>query len=333
MEQESRCEKNECYEKNQNIIAKLGIYHNDFIMLKFNEITKIFKTDLTSQPFTALDNVSFEIPTGSMVGFLGANGAGKTTSIKIIMDFIRADRGELHFSRELGKTKNEILKKIGFLPERPYFYPNLTGNEFLHFLGGLSELKTKEIDNNINHWAPRFRIDHALNRPLKTYSKGMLQRIGFLSTIIHDPDFIILDEPLSGLDPIGRKELKDVIVDVHKSGKTVFFSSHIVSDIEEICDRVIFLQTGKLVYDGGVQSLLSVHEQKDYLVKIQGHDFVPAVKHQSYLKLAGNITTFKINQTDREILLREILEKKVELIGLEFIKPSLEEIFYNIRSQ
>lgn len=302
-------------------------------MLKFKEITKIFKTDLTSQPFVALDNVSFEIPTGSMVGFLGANGAGKTTSIKIIMDFIRADMGTLEFSDQLGKSKNDILKKIGFLPERPYFYPNLTGHEFLHFLGGLSELKKGEIDRNIAKWAPRFKIDHALNRQLKTYSKGMLQRIGFLSTIIHDPEFIILDEPLSGLDPIGRKELKDVIVDVHKSGKTVFFSSHIVSDIEEICDRVIFLQSGKMIYDGGVQSLLNTHEQKDYLVKVQGHDFKPQVKHQDYTQLAGNITTFKINQSDREFLLKEVLDKNVELIGLEFIKPSLEEIFYNIRSK
>lgn len=302
-------------------------------MLKFKAITKIFKTDLTSQPFVALDDVSFEIPTGSMVGFLGANGAGKTTSIKIIMDFIRADQGTLEFSSELGNSKNEILKKIGFLPERPYFYPNLTGHEFLHFLGGLSELKKSQIDQNIAKWAPRFKIDHALTRQLKTYSKGMLQRIGFLSTIIHDPEFIILDEPLSGLDPIGRKELKDVIVDVHKSGKTVFFSSHIVSDIEEICDRVIFLQNGKMVYDGGVQSLLNTHEQTDYLVKIQGYGFKPSVKYQDYTELAGNITTFKINQQDRESLLSEVLNKKVELIGLEFIKPSLEEIFYNIRSK
>lgn len=301
-------------------------------MLKFKEITKIFKADLNSQPFVALDKVSFEIPTGSMVGFLGANGAGKTTSIKIIMDFIRANAGELEFSESLGRNKNDILKKIGFLPERPYFYPNLTGREFLHFLGGLSELKKIVIDENIKFWAPRFKIDHALDRPLKTYSKGMLQRVGFLSTILHDPEFVILDEPLSGLDPIGRKELKDVIVEIHQAGKTVFFSSHIVSDIEEICDRVIFLQQGKLVYDGGVQSLLNTHEQKDYLVKVAGHEYIPSVGHTQLSKLAAHITTFVIHSSDKENLLKELLEKKVELVGLEFIKPSLEEIFYHIRS-
>src|SRR5690606_508858 len=332
MNRDGSYKKNCSNENKEIVIAKLGVNHNDFIMLKFKEITKVFKTDLTSQPFVALDQVSFEIPQGSMVGFLGANGAGKTTSIKIIMDFIRADSGSMEFSSKLGSNRNEVLKKIGFLPERPYFYPNLTGEDFLQFLGGLSELKRHEVDQSIKCWAPRFRIDHALNRQLKTYSKGMLQRIGFLSTILHDPEFIILDEPLSGLDPIGRKELKDVIVEVHRAGKTVFFSSHIVSDIEEICDRVIFLQQGKLVYDGGVQSLLSSHEKRDYLVKINGHDFIPQTKHHSLLKLAGNITTFIIHSDERENLLKEVLEKNVELIGLEFIKPSLEEIFYRVRS-
>lgn len=301
-------------------------------MLKFKEITKIFKTDLTSQPLLALDKVSFEIPPGSMVGFLGANGAGKTTSLKIIMDFIRADSGELEFAPTLGTAKIEILKKVGFLPERPYFYPHLSGREFLQFLGGLSELKKSAITASIEHWAPRFKIEHALDRPLKTYSKGMLQRIGFLSTILHNPQFIILDEPLSGLDPIGRKELKDVIVEIHRAGKTVFFSSHIVSDIEEICDRVIFLQEGKLIYDGAVQSLLNNHQKKEYLVKVAGQDFSPRVKHSQLLSLAGNITTFIIHGDDKELLLQEVLEKKSELIGLEFIKPSLEEIFYHIRS-
>lgn len=301
-------------------------------MLKLKEITKIFKTDLTSQPFVALDKVSFEIPHGSMVGFLGANGAGKTTSIKIIMDFIRADGGSLEFSPDLGKTRNEILKRIGFLPERPYFYPNLTGREFLEFLGGLSELKRTQISESIRLWAPRFRIDHALNRPLKTYSKGMLQRVGFLATILHDPQFVILDEPISGLDPIGRKELKDVIAEIHKQGKTVFFSSHIVSDIEEICDRVIFLQNGKLIYDGGVQSLLSTHEKTDYLVKVRGRDYTPSIPHRQLTRLAGDVTTFVIDNDQKNDLLNEILQNRADLVGLEFIKPTLEEIFYHIRS-
>jgi ABC-2 type transport system ATP-binding protein len=301
-------------------------------MLKFEGITKSFKTEILAQPFTALSDVSFEIPAGSMVGFLGANGAGKTTSLKIIMDFIRSDKGEVIFSKELGDDRNKIFKQIGFLPERPYFYPNLSGEEFLTFMGRLSELSTGSIESAITKWSPRFKIDHALARPLRTYSKGMLQRIGFLATILHEPKFIILDEPLSGLDPIGRKELKDVIVDVHRSGKTVFFSSHIVPDIEEICDRVIFLKEGKLVYDGPVKALLESGAKTEYLVKFHAeHDPVFEVPCLELQKLPGSLYVLKVREQDKASLLSELIVNNLDIIAVELVKPGLEEIFYNIK--
>lgn len=301
-------------------------------MLKFQNITKSFKTDLIGQPFVALKDVSFEIPTGSMVGFLGANGSGKTTSLKIIMDFIRADSGAVEFSPELGTSRVEILKKIGFLPERPYFYPNLTGNEFLNFMGRLSEVEPHVIEQQLEKWLPRFKIEHAVNRPLKTYSKGMLQRIGFLATILHNPEFIILDEPLSGLDPIGRKELKDVIVEVYREGKTVFFSSHIVPDIEEICDRVIFLKEGQLIYDGAVAPLLKPTGTAEYIVKYRNPSEVSLaspIMNVTRFPQALNVGTIKAE--DKSQFLSEILDKNVELVGMDIVKPSLEEIFYHIK--
>lgn len=299
-------------------------------MLSFRNITKVFKAEFLSQPFVALDDVSFEVPAGSMVGFLGANGAGKTTSLKIIMDFIRPTSGEVKFSQELGSGKIEAFKQIGYLPERPYFYPNLTGEEFLRYLGSLSDISRTRLTEQISHWAPRFKIDYALNRQLKTYSKGMLQRIGFLSTVLHNPQMIILDEPLSGLDPIGRKELKDAIVEVHQSGKTVFFSSHIVPDIEEICDRVIFLKEGKLVYDGPLDTIMSGSKNLSYSIKYRTNDHheLSFGHQQSYL---GNLYSVTVPETQKTEALKALVLKNYEITNVELIKPSLEEIFYNIK--
>lgn len=299
-------------------------------MINFKNVTKIFKSDLLSQHFVALDNVSFNIPAGSMVGFLGANGAGKTTSLKIIMDFIRPTSGEIEFDKKiLGSTRMDVFKNIGFLPERPYFYPNLTGEEFLTFMGDISAMPKNEIKAETTKWAPRFKIDHALKRELKTYSKGMLQRIGFMATIIHQPKLIILDEPLSGLDPIGRKELKDVIVEVHKAGKTVFFSSHIVPDIEEICDRVIFLKDGKLIYDGPVNTLLMNDKEKDFVVTLQGKEVKFQTPHKNLTNLPDNVVKVVVRSEHKDALLTEAIKLKTNIFSLEMIKPSLEEIFYN----
>ena len=303
-------------------------------MIHFKDVTKTFKPDFFSQGFKALDAVSFVVQEGSMVGFLGANGAGKTTSLKIIMDFIRPSSGHVTFGPKLGNNKLEIFKNIGFLPERPYFYPNLTGEEFLHFMGKLSEVPLNQIKQEIHKWAPRFKIDHALKRELKTYSKGMLQRIGFLATILHHPQLIILDEPISGLDPIGRKELKDVIIEVHKEGKTVFFSSHIVPDVEEICDRVIFLKEGKLVYDGPVNTLLTNGMNQDYILTLQTPQS-PAFlsSYHKRIDLPENMYRFIVGSSMKDQFLKEAIEKKVNIVSLEMVKPSLEEIFYHAQEQ
>lgn len=308
-------------------------------MVKLEEVEKIFKSDLLAQPFVALDKVSFNIPDGSLVGFLGANGAGKTTSLKIIMDFIRPDNGRVIFSNLLGKSRVEIFKKIGFLPERPYFYPNLNGDEFLNMLGTLSETPKSVLSSRIQHWSQVFNIEYALKRPLKTYSKGMLQRIGFLAAILHDPDFIILDEPLSGLDPVGRKGLKDVIAEVHKNGKTIFFSSHVVPDIEEICDRVIFLEKGKLIYDGSVQDLIHSSPNSEIAIKLKGNREVVEgiLKGENLVKswddLGSDYQFIKVSAGSKQQLLSILVNHSIDIVSLDVEKPTLEEIFYKIKNK
>jgi ABC-2 type transport system ATP-binding protein len=285
-------------------------------MLKLENITKVFKSDLLRQPFVALDNVSYEINTGEIIGFLGANGAGKTTSLKIIMDFIRPTSGKVIFDLEMGKNKQEIFKNIGFLPERPYFYPHITGREFCQFMGKLTDLDLNQINSQVAKWAHRFKIDFALDRPIRTYSKGMLQRIGFLVTILHDPKLIILDEPLSGVDPIGRKELKDIIVEIHKSGKTIFFSSHIVSDVEEICDSVVFLKEGKLIYNGSVDKIITEN-----------------IKLNTTIRYSQNnkVEQLIVKEEEKNNKIKSVLDLGGNILSIEPEKPTLEEIFYQIK--
>ena len=285
-------------------------------MLSFKNISKTFNSDIFRRPFVALKDVSFEIKSGKIVGFLGANGAGKTTSLKIAMDFIRPSSGSVEFASELGTNNREIFSNIGYLPERPYFYPHLTGREFCFYMGSLLELDKKVIESQIAKWAPRFKIDFALDREIRNYSKGMLQRIGFLVTLLHDPKMIILDEPLSGLDPIGRKELKDVITEVNREGKTIFFSSHIVSDVEEVCDEVIFLKDGELVYQGPVEKLINENAKQS--------------SHLRYKK-GNKVFNETVLDSERDNRIKELLSQHAEILLLAPEKLSLEEIIYNVQ--
>src|SRR5690606_11152061 len=167
-------------------------------------------------------------------------------------EFIAPTAGAIKYGEGGKYNFREFVKKLGYLPERPYFHPDLTGKEFIHYMAQLNDVPKSEIAQRALKWSQRLRIDHALERKLRTYSKGMLQRIGFVSCLIHEPELLILDEPVSGLDPVGRKEIKEVMRELHKEGKTIFFSSHIVSDVEEICHNLVVLDAGKRIYQGSV---------------------------------------------------------------------------------
>ncbi len=197
-----------------------------------------------------VDDVSFVIPRNSVFGFLGQNGAGKTTTIKMLVGITTADSGTITINN-VSADDLDIKKRIGFMPEAPYFYDRLTGLEFLSFCGELFGLS----DKNREHYEEILQsVDllEAGSRPIWTYSKGMKQRLGFAQALVNDPQYIFLDEPLDGLDPLGRRKIKEIIKTLKKRGKTIFFNSHILYDTEELCDLIGIIDEGKLLYAGPV---------------------------------------------------------------------------------
>lgn len=298
-------------------------------MIEFCHISKTFKKDFWSGAFYALKDVSFKIESGDTTGFLGANGAGKTTLLKVLMDFIQPTSGQVKFNEALGETRQEILQKVGFLPERPYFYPHLTGREFAMYMGRLTDVPSTKLEKNIPHWAARLGVESALDRALHGYSKGMLQRLGLATSLLHDPEILILDEPLSGLDPVGRKDIKTVIQELSREGKTVFLSSHIVSDIEEICEKVVVLEQGKCVYDGEIEKLIAQKSSSKFELVCRGE--LPALGNIERESLYSDFVKLKVEASEKTELLKRLLGYGVEIEKLEAQRPSLEEVIYNIK--
>lgn len=299
------------------------------MIFKFDEISKVFKGDFWSKPFVGLDRASFIVNEGNVVGFLGANGAGKTTAIKILLGFIKETSGGVSFGPSLGKKKKDIFRNIGYLPERPYFYPDLTAREFLRYIGHLNELKRSEVLYEIDKWTKLLRIDFALDRKLRLFSKGMLQRLGFSAALINNPTLLILDEPLAGLDPIGRKEFKQVMSTLASEGKTIFFSSHIIHDVEEVSSEVVILENGKMVYSGNVQKLIQENSEEDYELSVVGENPIEHKLFESRFSSKGRKTYFIKNSNLHEAL--EFLSKnKLEIHNLTKLTPTLEEIVYKV---
>lgn len=297
-------------------------------MISFCEITKSFKTDFWEKPFKALDNISFDLKPGNIVGFLGANGAGKTTGIKILLKFIKPTSGSISYHETLGKNQREIFKNIGYLPERPYFYPDLTGRELLAYVGQINSLKKNQIVTEGKKWSEFLNIDFALDRKLRLYSKGMLQRIGFVSALIKDPRLLILDEPLAGLDPMGRKEFKDVMSILVKEGKTIFFSSHILNDVEEISEEVVILKSGKLIYTGSLPELIQKKSNNKYELLIEYTD-KNLINKFEYVE-QGRFLRLDIEEDLLPKVLSKLLAENVRIENVKRKTPSLEDVIYRI---
>lgn len=210
-----------------------------------------------------VDNLSLDVKEGVMFGFLGPNGAGKTTTMKMILGLTESSKGTITIDK-LNSQSKKVKETIGYMPEDPYFYDHLTAIEFLNFMSSL--FKKTELPLTNTQLLEEVGLEKAINKKIGHFSKGMKQRLGLAQALVNDPKYIFLDEPLDGLDPIGRREFKHILLSLKKKGKTIFFNSHILSDVEEICDQIGIINKGKLIYSGSVKAFCGKQTLEDAFV-------------------------------------------------------------------
>jgi len=231
-------------------------------------LRKSYRSGFWRRRSETLRGISFSVPAGRAVGYLGANGVGKTTTLKILVGLLEPDAGS---AEVLGLPVHDTAcrRRVGFLPENPYFYEHLTAREAMRFYGGLSRMPEADIARRIDPLLGKVGLEKAADRRLGEYSKGMRQRLGLAQALLHDPELLILDEPMSGLDPFGRLLVKDLILEERARGKTVFFSSHILADVEEVCDFAVIVSDGRVTASGTVRELLG-RGVTEYEVALRG---------------------------------------------------------------
>lgn len=228
-----------------------------FPAIEISSLSKIFGSGHKRNH--ALRDLSLTIAPGEVFGFLGPNGAGKSTTIKLLLHFLKPDSGSLCI---MGKIvgQDEFRHRIGYLAEFPVFYDHLTARETLLLSGRLSGMTRQAIDERIPLLLERMSLTEAADRRVGGFSKGMKQRLGMANALVHDPEVLIFDEPMSGLDPVGRHQIKGLIAELKQAGKTIFFSSHILSDIEALCDRIGVIHKGVMLYSGELGDFLRTGE-------------------------------------------------------------------------
>jgi ABC-2 type transport system ATP-binding protein len=296
-----------------------------------DRLGKIFKPNWPwKSPATVLRGLSFSVGQGEIFGFLGPNGAGKTTTLKILIGLIRQTSGHAElFGLPAGNV--DVHRRIGFLPESPYFYDYLTAEEFLQFYGRLAGLEGTDLSQRVTSMLELLGLLEARNRQLRKFSKGMLQRVGLAQALIHDPELVILDEPMSGLDPLGRKEVRDVILHLRERGKTVFFSTHIIPDVEMICDRVAVIVKGEVVAAGRVDELVGHGRTRSIEVVCEGvrKDKLDALRGlASRVVERGAQCLIVLPEPDRlDEVITSIRSWGGRLISVTPHKGSLEELF------
>jgi len=293
------------------------------VQLEVHELRKTFDPGLFEARVDVLKGLSFEVARGEIFGFLGPNGAGKTTTIKAITGLVFPDGGSI---RVCGRphTDLESKRRIGFMPESPYVYNHLTGREFLRFAAELLGLDRSRVEERIRQVLEMVSMVWAADRPMRTFSKGMLQRLALAQALLGEPELLILDEPMSGLDPVGRRDVRDIILEQRERGTTVFFSSHIIPDVETICDRVAIVVDGTVRATGTVRELMA-REVEAYEATFVGVDTERLTTPLLASHAGSDAAWVRVASVHRDVLITELAALGARLVSLTPVRSSLEE--------
>lgn len=300
-------------------------------VLEIEGLTKDYPVGFwTKRPVRALDQLTLSVDKGEIFGFLGPNGAGKTTTLKLLMRIIYPSAGT---ARILGHALGDsaLYKRIGYLPEQPYFYDYLTAEELLAYLGRLFDIDAAAMRQKSEALLELVGLKEARRTQLRRFSKGMLQRIGIAQAILNEPEIVFLDEPFSGLDPIGRRELREIVHRLNQQGTTVFFSSHILPDVESLCDRFAILHQGHLLDSGKVQEVLDRESRAVEImataVSAAAREFL--ISRSVEVTAVGDRLKLVVGKGEPLAILVEAIEHGGgHITAITPVRPSLEELFF-----
>ncbi len=294
--------------------------------ITLSHIGKSYRLPLTRKHRTAIADVSLEVSTGEIFGLLGPNGAGKTTTLKVMLGLVRPDSGEgTLLGRPLGDRS--ARSKLGFLPEQPYFYGFMTAEKGLAFYSRFLGLERDAAAARAGELLDMVKLPRDSHLSIDKYSKGMVQRFGLAQALLGDPDLLVLDEPSSGLDPVGQKEVRDILLDFKREGRTIFLSSHQLSEVEQICDSVSIVNAGRSVRAGHVSDLLELHGFKQVVVS-GGSDTKKALAHiREGRVLPDGETVFDVPEDELFRLIDAARDAGLQLVSVSTARRSLEELF------
>jgi ABC-2 type transport system ATP-binding protein len=297
-------------------------------VLQLQDVSKDFVSGLIRRRRRpALKRLSLQVQRGEVFGYLGPNGSGKTTTLKLIIGLLFADSGSITV---LGHPHEDVAwrGKIGYLPEHPYFYDYLTPTEYLSYAGRLVGMEPNAIRERTRQLLARVELSHAADVPMRRFSKGMLQRVGVAQALIHDPELLFLDEPMSGLDPLGRRLVRELILEQKAAGKTVFFSTHILSDAETLCDRVAMLRGGELLNVGALADILKIDiSHMEVLVSGLRADATPLPDGVRVTHAFGERSRLEVAESVLPETLVAVQRAGARILGVQAVRDSLEEYF------